>query len=258
MRRILLTGLLMAIAVLFVIGCQSPSSDAADKGTSIKKAEIQPVTKPVSPPKEKPSTIPAADSPTKKVEKAVAIQKGELTTKGGKKLDKGTYAIFKTSMGDITVRLFIKRAPKTVANFVGLATGTKEYKDPKTGEMKKSKFYDGLIFHRVIPDFMIQGGDPIGNGTGGPGYRFADEFHPELRHSKPGILSMANSGLNTNGSQFFITERPTPHLDNRHSVFGEVVEGVDLVKSIARVKVGPANRPDTPVVIKELVIHEVE
>ena len=260
MRRLLLTGLLFSLVVLFVAGCQNSSSNAADMGAKAKKPASQPIkiNKTASPPKTVPAAISMSDSIEKKDMKGAEIKKGELTTKGGKKLDKGMYAIFKTSMGDITIKLFDKRAPKTVANFVDLATGIKEYKDPKTGEMKKSKFYDGLIFHRVIPDFMIQGGDPLGTGTGGPGYRFADEFHPELRHNKPGILSMANSGPNTNGSQFFITERPTPHLDNRHSVFGEVVEGIDIVNSIARVKTGAANRPDTPVVLKELVIQEVE
>src|SRR5512147_2549650 len=128
-------------------------------------------------------------------------------------------ATFKTSMGDIVVRLFEDKAPKTVENFVGLATGTKEWTDPKTGGKVKRPLYNGTLFHRVIPGFMIQGGDPLGSGTGGPGYRFADEFSPDLRHNKAGILSMANSGPNTNGSQFFITLAPTPHLDNRHSVF---------------------------------------
>src|SRR3954469_19549060 len=125
------------------------------------------------------------------------------------------YATLKTSMGDIVVHLFDDKAPKTVANFVGLATGAKEWTDPKTGQKVKRPFYNGTTFHRVIPGFMIQGGDPLGNGTGGPGYRFDDEFNPDLRHSKAGILSMANAGPNTNGSQFFITVRPTPQLDDK-------------------------------------------
>ena len=209
-------------------------------------------------PAAKNTPAPAAKKPVPVEPKTPAAIAKTDAPEGEKKLEKGTYAIFDTSMGTITVRLYAQRAPKTVANFVGLATGTKEYKDPKTGQKTKAKFYDGLIFHRVIPNFMIQGGDPLGNGTGGPGYQFEDEFHPELRHSKPGILSMANAGPNTNGSQFFITERPTPHLDNRHSVFGEVVDGMDLVKSIARVDRDGRDRPLTPVVIKTLEIKVVE
>ncbi len=168
------------------------------------------------------------------------------------------YAIFKTSMGDITISLFEKEAPKTVANFVGLAEGTKEWRDPKTGEMVKRPLYDGTIFHRVIPDFMIQGGDPAGNGTGGPGFNFADEFHPKLRHDAPGKLSMANRGPNTNGSQFFITEKPTPHLDNKHAVFGEVIDGMDLVRKIARVKTRRGNKPLQDVILKKVVIKRVK
>jgi peptidyl-prolyl cis-trans isomerase A (cyclophilin A) len=164
------------------------------------------------------------------------------------------YATMKTSMGDIVVRLFDDKAPKTVANFVDLATGKKEWTDPKTGQKTNRPLYNGTIFHRVIPDFMIQGGDPLGNGTGGPGYRFEDEFNPDLRHSKPGILSMANSGPNTNGSQFFITVKPTPWLDGRHSVFGEVVKGQEVVTAIVNTPRDPRDRPLKEVVIKEIVI----
>ena len=164
------------------------------------------------------------------------------------------YATLKTSMGDIVVRLFEDKAPGTVANFVGLATGTKEWKDPKSGEKVKRPLYNGTIFHRVIPGFMIQGGDPLGNGTGGPGFRFADEFHPELRHSKPGILSMANAGPNTNGSQFFITQKTTPWLDGRHSVFGEVVKGQNVVDAIIKVPRDARDRPVKDVVLKEVAI----
>jgi len=143
----------------------------------------------------------------------------------------GVYVEMETSKGTILLRLFYKKVPYTVANFVGLSEGTREWKDPKAGN-KKNSFYDGLKFHRVIPNFMIQGGDPMGSGRGGPGYKFADEFNPTLIHNKPGILSMANSGPNTNGSQFFITHVPTPWLDGKHSVFGEVVEGMEIVNSI--------------------------
>ena len=163
-----------------------------------------------------------------------------------------TYAKFETSEGNFKIRLFDQEAPNTVANFVGLAEGTKEWRHPKTGERRKSPYYDGIIFHRVINGFMIQGGDPLGQGTGGPGYTFADEFHPKARHDKAGVLSMANAGPNTNGGQFFITLGPTPHLDNRHSVFGEVVEGLDVVKKIGAV---PTARGDRP--LKDVVINKV-
>jgi peptidyl-prolyl cis-trans isomerase A (cyclophilin A) len=144
------------------------------------------------------------------------------------------YATFKTSMGDIVVKLFPEKAPKTVENFVGLAEGTREWTDPRSSQKVKRPLYDGTIFHRVIPDFMIQGGDPLGNGTGGPGYRFADEIGPDNKFDRPGLLAMANSGPNTNGSQFFVTEVPTPHLDRGHTILGEAVKGLDLVAKIAR------------------------
>ena len=172
-------------------------------------------------------------------------------------MEPGTYAQFDTSEGTFTIRLFEKEAPKTVANFVGLAEGTREWKDPQTGETKTAPFYDGVSFHRVISGFMIQGGDRLGTGTGGPGYKFADEFHPSLRHGKAGMLSMANAGPNTNGSQFFITLGPTPHLDNRHSVFGEVVEGMDIVSRIGSVPTGRQDRPVKPVVINRVAIKRV-
>jgi peptidyl-prolyl cis-trans isomerase A (cyclophilin A) len=165
------------------------------------------------------------------------------------------YARLHTSLGAVVVRLEEQRAPKTVQNFVGLATGTQEWKDPRTGETKRGvPLYDGTIFHRVIPDFMIQAGCPLGQGTGGPGYRFQDEFHPELRHSGPGILSMANSGPGTNGSQFFITEKATTWLDNKHSVFGQTVAGNDIVQKIARTPRGRNDRPETEVVLKKVEI----
>ena len=144
------------------------------------------------------------------------------------------YATFKTSMGDIVVKLLPEKAPKTVENFLGLAEGTREWTEPKSGQKVKKPLYDGTIFHRVIPDFMIQGGDPLGTGTGGPGYRFADEIGPDNKFSKPGLLAMANAGPNTNGSQFFITEVPTPWLDKGHTIFGEVVKGGELVPQITR------------------------
>ncbi|HKE09788.1 MAG TPA: peptidylprolyl isomerase [Candidatus Acidoferrum sp.] len=162
----------------------------------------------------------------------------------------GTYAIFETSLGNIVCRLFDKEASKTVENFIGLAEGTKEFRDPISGKNEKRAYYDGLTFHRVIPQFMIQGGCPQGDGRGGPGYTFADEFHPSLRHSKPGKLSMANAGPNTNGSQFFITVAATPHLDNRHSIFGEVVEGQDVAVKISETSRDGMDRPRVPVTMK--------
>ena len=163
------------------------------------------------------------------------------------------YAEFVTSLGNFTARLFDEEVPKTVENFVGLAEGTKEWTDPRSNNKVQEPYYDGIIFHRVIDGFMIQGGDPLGQGIGGPGYTFADEFHPTLRHDKPGMLSMANRGPNTNGGQFFITLAPTPHLDNRHSVFGEVVEGLDVVKAIGRTQTGRNDRP-----VKDIVIERVK
>jgi peptidyl-prolyl cis-trans isomerase A (cyclophilin A) len=169
----------------------------------------------------------------------------------------GTYAILETSQGEIVCRLFEKEAPKTVENFIGLAEGTKEFTDPKTGQKAKRPFYDGLAFHRVIPQFMIQGGCPLGNGTGGPGYRFADEFHASLRHSAPGKLSMANSGPNTNGSQFFVTVAATPWLDNRHSIFGEIIEGQEIANKISEVPRDSSDRPRTPVILQHVRIERV-
>ena len=164
------------------------------------------------------------------------------------------HAHFTTSAGSFKIRLFDAEVPNTVKNFVGLAEGTQEFVDPKTGQKTTRPFYDGLIFHRVIDSFMIQCGCPLGTGTGGPGYKFADEFNPKLRHDKPGILSMANAGPNTNGSQFFVTLVPTPWLDNRHSVFGEVVEGMDVVEKIGSTPTRN-DRPVTPITIESVKIE---
>jgi peptidyl-prolyl cis-trans isomerase A (cyclophilin A) len=168
---------------------------------------------------------------------------------------KDLYATFKTSMGDIVIKLFCKDAPKTVENFVGLATGEKQWTDPRNNEASNKPLYDGTIFHRVIPDFMIQGGDPLGEGTGGPGYQFEDEFQSGRGFDKPCLMAMANSGPNTNGSQFFITEVATKHLNGKHTIFGEVVKGCELVAKIARVP-AEGNRPSTSVVIKKVVLAD--
>jgi len=173
------------------------------------------------------------------------------------KLPPGLYALMETTLGKVTITLFEKESPLTVENFVGLAEGTKEWTDPKTGKKVKRPLYDGLIFHRVIPNFMIQGGDPMENGMGGPGYKFGDEFS-DLKFDRPGRLAMANSGPNTNGSQFFITEGATQHLNNRHTIFGQVYEGQDIVRQIARVPRDRRDRPNTAVAIKTLKILRVK
>lgn len=184
-----------------------------------------------------------ADSP-KKENKAVMANKSELLAR------------FETNKGNFVVKLFPEDAPATVKNFVDLAKGTKEFTDPKTGAPTKRKFYDGLIFHRVIPDFMIQGGDPMGTGRGGPGYKFEDEFNSPRSFDKPGILAMANAGPNTNGSQFFITVAPTPWLNKHHTIFGEVIEGYDVVEKISKVERDGNDRPLQPVTITKLTIEE--
>ncbi len=166
------------------------------------------------------------------------------------------YAHFTTSEGSFTARLYEQEAPNTVANFVGLAEGTKEWTDPRTSRKVKQPYYNGTVFHRVIGGFMIQGGDPLGQGTGGPGFTFNDEFNPKLRHSKAGILSMANRGPNTNGGQFFITLASTPWLNDKHAVFGEVTEGLEIVAKIGSVPTSkPGDRPVKPITIESVVIE---
>jgi peptidyl-prolyl cis-trans isomerase A (cyclophilin A) len=165
------------------------------------------------------------------------------------------FATFKTSLGDIRVQLKPESAPKTVDNFVGLATGKKEWTDPRSGEKRNDSLYAGTVFHRVIPNFMIQGGDPLGTGTGGPGYKFEDETSGGPSFDKPGLLAMANAGPNTNGSQFFITEVPTPWLTGNHTIFGEVVDGFDVVQKIVKVP-SSGDRPKTPVVLESVEIEE--
>jgi peptidyl-prolyl cis-trans isomerase A (cyclophilin A) len=169
----------------------------------------------------------------------------------------GLYAVIYTSMGDIVCRLFPKDAPKAVANFRELATGTKLWTNPRTGRKTRRPLYSGTIFHRVIPQFMIQGGDPLGNGSGDPGYKFADEFSPDHTFDKPGMLAMANSGPDTNGSQFFITVAPTPWLNGKHTIFGEVVSGQDVADKISEVPRNGEDKPDTPVKIIRVAVRTV-
>lgn len=230
--------------VIFLAGC-STSKKVADE-----------------PPKE--AAVEAAkevvqEKPAAKAEKAdkKAEVKAKPAVQPPAKKGKPMFAVMETSMGTFKIKLFADEAPKTVENFVSLAEGTKEWTDPKNGKKEKKSLYNGTIFHRVIPNFMIQGGDPLGNGTGGPGYRFADEFSPKLKHSKPGILSMANSGPGTNGSQFFVTVAATPWLDNKHSVFGEVVEGMDIVTKISETKTAPGDKPVQPVILKSVKIERI-
>lgn len=160
---------------------------------------------------------------------------------------KGLTAVFKTTMGEFEAELYYKECPETVWNFVNLAEG-------RQSSNKEGPFYNDIVFHRVIRGFMIQGGDPEGSGRGGPGYRFGDEFNPNLKHTSEGILSMANAGPGTNGSQFFITLGATPHLDNRHTVFGKVIKGMDVIKKIGDTPVGAADRPKTDVIMQEVTI----
>jgi peptidyl-prolyl cis-trans isomerase A (cyclophilin A) len=166
-------------------------------------------------------------------------------------------ATFVTSMGSFTARLMPEHAPKTVENFVGLATGAREWTDPRDGSKKTEPLYAGTVFHRVIDSFMIQGGDPLGTGTGGPGYTFEDEVPPGgPAFDRPGLLAMANAGPGTNGSQFFVTTVPTQWLTGKHTIFGEVTEGYDVVEAISKVPTGPQDRPSTPVTIERIEIAE--
>lgn len=256
-KRSLFTAVLIYTLAFLIF---SFNASAQTKGTDSKEDIV--VEEKLTPPKEsatekesameKDAVLKPAASEAKATEqkKSAEKQTKDQTKKGFSKM----YAIFDTNMGEFKVLLHHTQAPKTVENFVGLAEGTKEWTEPKTLKKKKEPLYDGTHFHRVINGFMIQGGDPLGNGTGGPGYRFEDEFHPDLRHSKAGVLSMANAGPNTNGSQFFVTLGPTPHLDNRHSVFGEVVDGMDVVKKIGATPTNRAN--DRP--LKDVTINKIK
>ena len=167
-------------------------------------------------------------------------------------------ATLRTNRGAVKVRLFPDHAPKTVRNFVELAEGSREWTNPATSQQSQDKLYDGTIFHRVIPDFMIQGGDPLGTGTGGPGYQFGDEIHPDLAFDRPYLLAMANAGPGTNGSQFFITTVPTPWLNRKHTIFGEVIEGAGIVDEISRTQTGRNDRPVKDVVLESVVIERAD
>jgi len=206
--------------------------------------------------------VPAAFAQEKKTEQK-AEKKTENKTAPAK-LPAGVYAHFQTSMGDFTCELFEKQTPVTVANFIGLAEGTKEYTDPRTGRKMKGKpYYDGTVFHRVIDGFMIQGGDPLGNGTGEPGYIFQNETTPQLKYDREGRLAMANRGPNTNGSQFFVTLGPRASLDGGYTIFGQVVDGMDTVRKIGKVPTkvsagGEKSSPVTPVTLRKVSIERVK
>ncbi|MCE9669283.1 peptidylprolyl isomerase [Myxococcus stipitatus] len=240
--RILTSTLLLCLSVA---ACKDSDKKESSGSATPPPAAAQ---KPAAPAQTPPA--PAATPPA-----ATAEATGEWTKKvvAGQDL----LATLETNQGPITVRLFSKDAPKTVANFVGLATGEKAWTDPRTGERVTDKpLYDGVVFHRVIPNFMIQGGDPTGTGRGDPGYRFEDEFQSGRTFNKVGLLAMANAGRNTNGSQFFITTSTPQYLNNKHTIFGEVVKGYDVVEKISNLPTDPSDRPVTPVVIQKVVLAD--
>ncbi len=248
--RILTTGLLL----LALTAC---TEDKGKEATPAKAPEPA-AAKAAEPPAAK-APEPAAAKPPEPAAQPTPPPPAEPELTGWQKAameGKDLYATLETSKGTIVVKLFSKDAPKTVANFVGLASGEKEWKDPATLQMTKKPLYDGTIFHRVIPNFMIQGGDPLGRGVGGPGYNFEDEFQSGREFTKPGILAMANRGPNTNGSQFFITVAPTPWLNNHHTIFGEVVKNYDVVDKITKVQRDPGDRPVEPITLKKVTISD--
>jgi len=251
---------LVVVGALALAGCQDKAlierADALSKEVDALKGKLNTLESDKSALqarlKASEARVKALEETARAAEKKAFVD--ETANALGVKAGQPLFATFKTSMGDIVVELFWEKTPRTVRNFVELAEGKKAWTDPKTNQSVTKKLYDGTIFHRVIPNFMIQGGDPLGSGMGGPGYKFSDEFVAELKHDAPGTLSMANSGPNTNGSQFFLTEVPTPHLDGRHTVFGRVTSGLELIGQIARVEKGAQDRPKTDVVLKSVVI----
>jgi peptidyl-prolyl cis-trans isomerase A (cyclophilin A) len=242
--RILTTGLLL----LALTACtKEKEKEPATPAKPPETAAARP-PEPTKPPEPAPAATPTPSEPAADTGATGFVKMAEE----GKEL----FATMETSEGTIKLRLFAKDAPKTVANFVGLATGEKEWKDPATLQMTKRPLYDGTIFHRVIPNFMIQGGDPLGQGVGGPGYTFEDEFKSGRVFDKPGILAMANRGPATNGSQFFITVAATPWLNNHHTIFGEVVKNYDVVDKITKVQRDPRDRPLEPITLKKVTISD--
>jgi peptidyl-prolyl cis-trans isomerase A (cyclophilin A) len=236
---------------------------AAQTATPAKPAPTsKPAQKPTPPSTQKPPTT--TQKPAAPVEKPAAPASAAATAPASSaaKHGPGVYAHIITNNGTMVARLYDKEAPKTVQNFVGLAEGKKQWRNPRTKTMVRRPYYNNLTFHRIIPNFMIQGGDPTGTGMGGPGFKFNDEVTPKLKHDRPGIVSMANAGPNTNGGQFFITVAPYPTLDGHYSIFGEVVEGLDNVMAISKVPTtgargNPQNRPLKPVIMKSVRIERV-
>ena len=241
---------LAILALAATTACKKNAEPAADAPAAEAPAETDAAQAPAEANAEQaPADAPGQDAP-----------QGALNTESPQDIlsaiegEGELHAVIVTSMGEIDCKLFEEQTPITVANFVGLANGSKAYEDPRTHEIKHGNYYDGLIFHRVIPDFMIQGGCPLGLGMGGPGYQFQDEIVRGLSHSKAGTLSMANAGPGTNGSQFFITDTATPFLDGRHTVFGEC-DNTDVVAAIARVPRNRSDRPDTDVTIQTIRVE---
>ena len=253
MQKIIKT--LSPVCLLLLVLGSAPLTVRADDATDSKAVSgaSGSATSPDAKSEMKDAGSTTQDRKTGKVEKTAGSKK---SANKGKKMTTGNTAIVKTSMGTITIKLLKDKAPKTVENFVSLATGAKEWTDPKSGEKMTGKpLYNGTIFHRVIPDFMIQGGDPLGKGIGGPGYKFADEFSKSDNFDKAGILAMANSGPNTNGSQFFITLKPTQWLNGKHTIFGEVTGGMDIVEKIGVVERDGSDRPKKEIKIESITIE---
>jgi peptidyl-prolyl cis-trans isomerase A (cyclophilin A) len=249
-------------ALTLAAGCGAPPEPARPSEPPAAAPAPAPTPAPATPAAPAETTAPPAETPIRSTEKpspaAPEAKTADTSKPSAAKYGPGVYAHITTTHGAMIARLFDKEAPKTVENFVMLAEGKKQWLNPRTKTMVRRPYYNNLTFHRIIPGFMIQGGDPEGTGYGGPGFTFADEFNPKLRHSKAGILSMANSGPNTNGGQFFITLVPTPHLNDKHSVFGELVEGTETLMAIGKVPTKAAGMPVKPVVIKSVRIERVK